>query len=223
MIKAILLDLDNTLYNYSPCNNHANQEIWKETANIFNLPFEQVEQAFKEARLSFKKSLHGTASSHSRLLYIQKMIELLAQKADAALVLRLHGLFWDAYIQKMIISDEIKETLRKFKEKGIRIIIVTDLTLDIQMRKMVHTQINTLVDSIVSSEEAGVEKPNQRIFELALEKAGCKAEECIFVGDDYEKDIQGALAMHIRAIHSTNPNDFPQLLLDFLHKEKEIA
>jgi putative hydrolase of the HAD superfamily len=38
----------------------------------------------------------------------------------------------------------------------------------------------------------GVEKPDSRIFELALQKLGLPAERCVYVGDNYDRDVVGA-------------------------------
>lgn len=48
------------------------------------------------------------------------------------------------------------------------------------------------ISYLVTSEEAGVEKPSSQFFELCVKKAGCKAGECIFIGDSVTKDVQGA-------------------------------
>jgi putative hydrolase of the HAD superfamily len=45
------------------------------------------------------------------------------------------------------------------------------------------------VDYLVSSEEAGAEKPDPKVFELSLEKLGLKKDEVVMIGDNYEKDI----------------------------------
>ena len=43
------------------------------------------------------------------------------------------------------------------------------------------------------STASAAEKPDRAIFELCREKAGCRAEECLFIGDNPTCDIQGAL------------------------------
>ncbi len=45
------------------------------------------------------------------------------------------------------------------------------------------------IDLIVSSAEEGIAKPDLRIFEIALSKAECKAEEAVMVGDRIDNDI----------------------------------
>ncbi len=45
------------------------------------------------------------------------------------------------------------------------------------------------IDLLIASAEVGVEKPDRHIFELALERAGCKPEEAAMVGDRLDNDI----------------------------------
>ena len=45
---------------------------------------------------------------------------------------------------------------------------------------------------IIATSEYMFRKPNKRIFDLALEKAGLSAEDVWYIGDQYEADIVGA-------------------------------
>lgn len=56
------------------------------------------------------------------------------------------------------------------------------------------------ISFIVSSAEAGVSKPNLAIFRLALEKAGCKPQNAIMVGDRLDNDIKPAKALGLGTI-----------------------
>jgi HAD superfamily hydrolase (TIGR01549 family) len=56
------------------------------------------------------------------------------------------------------------------------------------------------VDRVVTSAEAGVAKPDARIFEQALELAGAHARGAVHVGDSVANDVAGARAAGIRAI-----------------------
>src|SRR5439155_821366 len=53
---------------------------------------------------------------------------------------------------------------------------------------------------VVDSGEVGVEKPNPRIFELALARAGVAAAEAAYIGDFYSIDVKGATAAGLRAV-----------------------
>lgn len=54
------------------------------------------------------------------------------------------------------------------------------------------TGIDRYLTVIVDSQEAGVEKPDRRIFELALDALGLPAGDCLYVGDSLRRDRAGA-------------------------------
>lgn len=56
------------------------------------------------------------------------------------------------------------------------------------------------LDFVVDSGEVGVEKPNPRIFELALARARVNASEAAYIGDLYSIDVRGAVAVGLRAV-----------------------
>jgi HAD superfamily hydrolase (TIGR01509 family) len=56
------------------------------------------------------------------------------------------------------------------------------------------------LDFVLDSHEVGVEKPDPRIFHLALERAGVGAAEAAYIGDLYSVDVRGARAAGISAV-----------------------
>ncbi len=57
-------------------------------------------------------------------------------------------------------------------------------------------------DTVSWSEEMGVEKPDPRIFQMALERIGAAAEDTVYVGDSFEADVLGAEGAGIVPIHA---------------------
>ena len=45
------------------------------------------------------------------------------------------------------------------------------------------------IDMVIASAEEGISKPDLRIFQLALEQAGCNRNEAILIGDRIDNDI----------------------------------
>ena len=66
------------------------------------------------------------------------------------------------------------------------------MTAHIQFRKLERLGISGYIDYMTTSEEAGVEKPDIRIFNMALNKLGLPPEEVMYIGDSYRKDVLGA-------------------------------
>jgi len=65
---------------------------------------------------------------------------------------------------------------------------------------LAHLDLATHLEFIIDSSKVGVEKPDPRIFHLALERAGLQPHEAVYVGDLYSIDVLGARAAGMRAI-----------------------
>jgi 2-haloalkanoic acid dehalogenase type II len=64
-------------------------------------------------------------------------------------------------------------------------------------------------DSLLSSEAARSCKPDERIYRLALERAGCTPEEALFVGDTLRQDVAGANRIGMRSVLLWHRDDRP--------------
>ena len=58
-------------------------------------------------------------------------------------------------------------------------------------------------DYLVSSFDIGLRKPDRAMFDAALERASCRAHECVMVGDSEPNDIQPAARLGMRTIRVT--------------------
>jgi putative hydrolase of the HAD superfamily len=91
----------------------------------------------------------------------------------------------------------------------VRIGIVSNNLLDEQREKLALCGFEPFVDALVVSEEAGMSKPDPRIFHLALDRLGVPADSAVMVGDSWPADIVGARAAGVRAIWF-NPRRLPR-------------
>lgn len=198
--KGLLVDLDGTIYNYDT----AHEAGLKKAIFVFcemvapashNEAYELYERAKKRVHLR----LAGTASSHNRLLYFQQMIELKGIK-NCFMALDLERVYWTEFLDNMVVYDEVLQYLKYLKKRQVAVCLVTDLTSQIQYQKIKKLGIEDYLDFIVSSEEAGCEKPHPHIFMMALEKLGLKSHEVMMMGDSYSKDLIGANNLNIPCI-----------------------
>ena len=202
---AILFDTDNTLYPYDPAHLAAQSAVRDKVVQKFSIRPEEFDAAFKEARDQIKTRLKHTASSHSRLLYLQRMLEILGLGSQVLLALDFEQTYWRTFLNNAILFDDVKELLDDIRLLGIPTAIVTDLTSQIQFRKVVYFGLDQYFDYIVTSEEAGFDKPHEAPFRIALEKMR-PAGDCIWmVGDNPVNDIRGGRekinAVTIQKIH----------------------
>ena len=79
-----------------------------------------------------------------------------------------------------------------------------------QRRKMERMGLSRYFSDIFISEEVGYRKPERPIFAAALQQVGYSAEECLMVGDDPMRDIEGATRMGIRTCWIAWRRAFPE-------------
>lgn len=201
-LKGVLLDLDGTLYSYPKCDQAGRDAVFKYLSSRLGVPEQKVKKAYLTAREKIHHRLDGFASSHSRFLYIQSCLESLTGTTKSSLTLGAETVFWKAFFAKMELNKGVKEFLGKAKKKNLKIAIISDLTSKIQFKKITRLNIWKYVDFIVTSEEAGREKPHPDIFELALHKIKLKPTQVLMVGDSLTRDILGARRVGIRAVRT---------------------
>ena len=207
-LKAALLDFDNTLYPYYPAHYHAMDKCAERLEHI--APGYNLNDLYEAAKAEVHVELHTQAASHSRHLYFQRVFEKLFQKSCLELAIEFEELYWQSFLPAMKVDERAMRFLKDCKSNNIRTCIVTDLTARIQAKKLVHLGLAKDIDYLVSSEEAGVEKPDPRIFSLALRKLGLKADQVIMVGDSPERDIAGAEGLGIKAFHVAVDMVYPE-------------
>ena len=189
---AILFDTDNTLYPYDPAHATAQMAVRDKAVTSFSITQDDFDKAFSEARTEVKKRLKGTAASHNRLLYFQRMLEIMGLGSQVLLALDFEQTYWRTFLSSAILFDEVKDLLDDIRLLGIPTAIVTDLTAQIQFRKIVYFGLDHYFDYIVTSEEACFDKPHPAPFKIAIEKMQPRGQCIWMIGDNPVNDIRGA-------------------------------
>ena len=188
---AFLFDTDNTLYPYDPAHAAAHSAVREKATETFSISDNAFDKAFEKARAQVKNRLKQTASSHSRLLYLQRMLEIMGLGSQVLTALDFEQTYWRTFLSNAVMFDGVKELLDDIRLCGIPTAIVTDLTAQIQFRKVVYFGLDQYFDYIVTSEEAGFDKPHEAPFQIALEKMRPQGDCIWMIGDNPVNDIRG--------------------------------
>jgi len=192
MPDAVLFDTDNTLYEYEPANTKAVKAAAAKMKKLVGISEKIFLEKYQQAKKEVKEQLGNTASSHSRLLYFQRLLEIIGLKAQLLIALDLEQTFWRTFLENAPLFDGVKDIFFSLKKENIPIGIVTDLTSHIQLRKLTFFGLEDVFDAVVTSEEVGADKPDPRIFNLALKKLKLNNKNLIWmVGDNPYADIYG--------------------------------
>jgi putative hydrolase of the HAD superfamily len=206
-IRAITLDLDDTLWEIGPVIERAEATLWQwlhenypriserwKSQDIVALRmsiFEEFPHMVHDFRFIRKKSLERIA---------------LASGYSVDLVEPAFSVFDDAR-NDVELYPEVVEELAWLAERFV-VIAITNGSANL------HTiGIADWFDDIITAAEVGVAKPARRIFDVAIEKAGVSSQETLHVGDHAESDIQGARDAGMRTVWvNRNSQEWPSHL-----------
>ena len=188
-LKAVIFDLDDTLYSEKEYVRSGYQKI----AEI--LP--EVENAAEKLWTLFE-------AKKSAIDELLKMENIQSEDVKQACL--------QAYryqIPDIHLYEGVAEMLKEFKDKGLKLGIITDGRPEGQRAKMQVLGLEKMVDYIIVTDEFGgpeFRKPNPIAFQTMKEKLGVEYNEMCYVGDNIKKDFISPQQLGMRSIWFMNQN-----------------
>lgn len=199
MIKAVVFDVDNTLYSYDDAHAAAWEALCAYAKDHLDMDAESFRNCHKAAQKLVKERLGSEcAALHNRQLRYQVLLEENHKPLHHAIAM--NDLYWETLIQAAKPVPGVMDCLQALKQAGYILGVGTNMTIDYQLKKLVSLQMLPLFDFIVSSEEVNVEKPHEKLFAYCAYKANVRPEECLFVGDSLSNDVYGASNAGMRSV-----------------------
>lgn len=205
-IKHLFFDLDHTLWDFDRNSKLTFQQIFEEQK--INIPIHDFLEAYIPVNLKYWKLYREDKVEKSALRYhrLKETFDSLEYRVSDNLI----NLISEDYIRYLpnfnYLFDDAIEVLQ-YLEKKYHLHIITNGFEEVQNLKLEKSGIHTFFREIITSECVGVKKPNPKVFEFALGKAGAKAHQSVMIGDSYEADVMGAINSGMRAIHFSQENN----------------
>lgn len=107
-----------------------------------------------------------------------------------------------------LVPDDVRPALDALRARGLRLTVVSNAngTLCAHMERL---GLASCFDCVLDSSDLGVEKPDPRLFEIALERSHASRDTTIHVGDLYHVDVLGARAAGLRSVLLDTANLYP--------------
>ncbi|MBM7564766.1 HAD family hydrolase [Paenibacillus sacheonensis] len=196
-IKAVLFDLDNTILDRTRM-------------------FGGFAHAFLDAHFGHvgdKQGLHARIMELDRdgynpreTLFAELLDELPWERKPS--LEELAAYYWDHFLQHAVLMERAREVLAHARAK-YRTGLITNGRMKTQYGKIDRLGIRDAFELILISEEAGVKKPDPRIFALAADRLGLRPEECLFIGDHPANDVDGAARFGMATIWLRSGRPWP--------------
>ena len=209
-IKAVLFDLDNTLFDHKRGQAESLAEIYEHYPAVFNsTAFDLFYKTFLHNNDIFWKKLKDREVTRWECRYLRFKQTLRDLHIDDAPAEEMTLVYFSIYIHRNYPVDGASTILKSLRRKNYRLGIITNGFTDVQENKIEQLGIRKYFDSIIISERAGVMKPHPHIFHTAVEDIGCDAHECVFIGDSYTDDVTGAVGAGLPAVWFNTENAEP--------------
>lgn len=196
MLRAVFFDVGNTLLFPHPSVSEVCRQILAEEGHVHDLSaidaLMPLVDEFYEDRYRSDDTFWTDEAETSQVwigMYSLLCRELGIEDEAEHIALRVYEEFgcaerWRAY-------DDVVPAFRRLRDRGLAIGLISNWDSRLT-GLMVGMGIAPLLDTIVSSAEVGLHKPDPRIFELACQRLGVLPGECAHVGDHHYADVLGA-------------------------------
>ncbi|MBQ7192276.1 MAG: YjjG family noncanonical pyrimidine nucleotidase [Paludibacteraceae bacterium] len=224
--KAIFIDWDDTIGDWSSVAYKAQQTLYQRFhLDRLGVSFEQWFALYHEHN-NLLWEQYGRSEITKEFLQRDRFLhplttlsgssnttDTLIEQAD-----QMGHTFLDLTNQYFSLLPDAKQMVETLSEH-YPLVVVSNGFVEVQYYKLIHSGLRSCFTDVVLSEEAGVQKPNPRIFQIALQRLNQQRErygqeqlsekDVLMIGDGYGSDIQGAINAGIDQLWICHqPDDF---------------
>jgi 2-haloacid dehalogenase len=106
---------------------------------------------------------------------------------------------------------EVPDTLKQLRQRGHGTAILSNGTVEMLASGVRNSQLEDLLDAVLSVEEISVFKPDPRVYQFALERLGVSAPEVLFFSSN-AWDVAGAASFGFQAVRVNRFGQPPERL-----------
>lgn len=182
LLRAIVFDADNTVYNTSKIARLADMAAMKFYSGQTNKDPEFLYNYWKTKILSKVSKFDDPVKRHRKYSY-----GLLAQKFKIRKVDEGFNVFLDALKNNIELNPGFKEILPWLSD--YKLALLTEDNSDLLAAKLKKFRLTNLFDVIINSNDLNIMKPSQAYFDKVISELEISPSECLFVGDNFRKDL----------------------------------
>lgn len=187
--NCLLLDVDNTLLDFDAAEHKALLEMLQQ----FGLPTDdETQQTYVRINNEMWESLNRGKIRREKL-FTERFSRFLREIGREGNPAEMNKYYLNQLGTHADVLPGAIDFLRECAEVAT-LVAVSNGAEKVQLNRLKISGIGEFFDDVLISEHLGVEKPNAKIFQMALRKLGIEnAEKVLVVGDSLSADIQGGV------------------------------
>lgn len=199
MTRAVLFDLDDTLFDHRGSSRAALAEVHRRHAaasdfETFERHHARILEDLHADVLAGTRSLDNARRERFRRVFAEVGIALSEGESDS-----IASAYRAGYVPAWRPIPGAADLVAAIRPHA-RIGVISNNLIEETREKLAFCELATLVDVVVVSGDEGISKPDPRIFHIALDRLGVAAPQAVMVGDSWATDITGAARAGIRAV-----------------------
>jgi putative hydrolase of the HAD superfamily len=201
MVRAVLFDLDDTLFDHRNSSADALRRLQQAHECFRRAPFDE----FEREHASLLELVHPEVVSgrlgidEARSERFRRLFNRFGVEADPLQCDEAARMYRSGYLDSRRATAGAAALLMALGSRAA-VGIVSNNILSEQRDKLDHLGLSQFVDALIVSGETGMSKPDPGIFNIALDAVGARPDEAVMVGDSWSADVLGGLTAGIRAV-----------------------
>jgi putative hydrolase of the HAD superfamily len=182
--QAVIFDLFGTLVDIYDLVEYAS--ALRETSSILKIPHDDFAKQWQDT--TERRTRGEFKTLEENLEYICRALNMPVINFD----IRLAKLVRFDYISLALTPRQYAiEVLSQLKAEGYKVGLISNCSSEPPVI-WPHTPFAPFFDVTVFSSVAGIQKPDPRIYQMAMEQLKVKPEDCLYVGDGDSRELTGA-------------------------------
>ena len=220
--EFIYFDLDDTLLDHKKAEQNGLADVHQHFDVFGSIPLQNLIDTYHHINKGLWEE-YGRGEIDRHILHRRRFEEtFIGLGIEPALYEEAGKVYMSYYRNHWEWIDGAEEAYHKIAEKyptGI----ITNGFAETQWMKIEQFGFKETTSQIVISEEVGVMKPHQKIFDHATELAGVPRDKILYVGDSITSDVKGGLKAGWKvAWYKSNPTEFEVTLPDLCFDDFEV-
>ena len=211
--KYFLFDVDRTLWDFEKNAKAGLQRTIRAFSEFDNLSFEDFYDTYEPYNLELwsKYDKNLITKDFLRIERFRRPIRICLGKDDTAFAEKVGFRYLEEMVKGKELLPGVMEVIKAIQAASAPMAVVTNGFREVQRPKLERSGILHFFKDVIISEEVGINKPDPRIFGIAMEAIGGNKGETLMVGDSYSTDICGAREFGIDQFFLNIKGEIPEI------------